>query len=338
MEFIEVGLYAIFARAWPERTLRFWTGRHPADRLDERSFWWGPRRLWAFRRTLAEQQHRILLCHAPDGNRPLSTGLAPLAFEVALRYARQPIVGLDFNDRIPLTRKGLRLLDRSLLYFKRELPVVRDRLLPPRATAQDRALLERNLWKLRPISIAIGRRRIVDAPDPLPPKRSDLFFAGSVANKNRIDGLPLLHKMRAMGVQVDLAEARLDRATYLRRCAEARLVWSPDGVGWDCFRHYEAGAMGSVPVMSRPWIEPYMPLIEGETGLYYDPAGEDLIRVVTAALRDPDRLVRMGEAARRHVLATHMHEQVVAYAAQEIGEAVRRASAEPGRAGLGASR
>ncbi len=329
MDFIEVGLYSIFARAWPERTLRFWTGRHSADRLGERRIWWGLRRLWEFRRTLDEQQHRILLWHAPDGKHLLSTGLAPLALDVALRYARQPIVGLDFNDRIPLTRKGLRLLDRSLLYFKRELPVVRNRLLPPRATAQDRALLERNLWKLRPISLAIGRWRIADAPDPLPPKRSDLFFAGSVANKNRIDGLPLLHKLRAMGVQVDLAESRLDRATYLRRCAEARLVWSPDGVGWDCFRHYEAGAMGSVPVMPHPWIEPCKPLIEGETGLYYDPAGEDLIRVVTTALRDPERLVRMGEAARRHVLARHLHEQVVGYAEQEIGEALWRSSALP---------
>jgi hypothetical protein len=328
MEFIELGLYTIFARVLPERTLRVWTGRHPADRLDEERTWWGPQRLLAFRRMLIEQNHRLLLCHAPDRDIPFGNGLAPLTFEIAMRYARPPIVGLDFNDRIFMTRRGLRLLDRSLIYFKRELPIDRSRMLPRRASARHRAILERNLHKLRPISIGLGAGRLADMPAPLPPKRSDIFFAGTVSNKNRIDGVPLLRKLQAMGVTVDLAETRLDRRAYLQRSAEARLVWSPDGVGWDCFRHYEAGAVGSVPVMPRPWIEPYKPILEGEMGLYYDPEGEDLIRVVTDALRNPERLSRMSEAARRHVLATHMHEQIIAYAIGEIDAAMRNVARE----------
>lgn len=320
MRFLEIGHYALFARVWPAETKHFWTGRHPSDRIGDASVWWGPGRLRELKSALCHGDWSVAFCHAPDRHLRIQTGLALFAFRLVARYARDPLVLLDLNDEIPVVRQGLRLLDRATLYFKRELPIDRNRLLPSGARPEDRALLERNLGKIRPISIALGPWRIAPAPDPLPAKRTDLFFAGTVRNPNRKTGIQALKRLSQRGVRIDLVEGRIDREEYLRRTAEARLVWSPDGVGWDCFRHYEAGAMGSVPVMPWPWIEPFHPFRDAETALYYDPDGDDLERVVTSALRDPDRLVRMGEAARRHVLAHHMHERVTSHILEEAAK------------------
>ena len=58
---------------------------------------------------------------------------------------------------------------------------------------------------------------------------------------------------------------------FYRRCAQAWIIWSPEGHGWDCFRHYEALACGSVPLINQPTIERYRPLLDGVHALYYDP-------------------------------------------------------------------
>ena len=56
--------------------------------------------------------------------------------------------------------------------------------------------------------------------------------------------------MRREGIDVDIGE-RMPIEQYMERCAKARLVWSPEGYGKECFRHYEAALCGSVPVISR---------------------------------------------------------------------------------------
>src|SRR5439155_445835 len=81
---------------------------------------------------------------------------------------------------------------------------------------------------------------------------------------------------------------------FLERCARAWLVWAPEGFGWDCFRSYEAAVCGSVPLMNRPTIERYQPLIEGVHALYYDVEPGELGRAVMAALADRDRLVAIA--------------------------------------------
>jgi glycosyltransferase involved in cell wall biosynthesis len=141
------------------------------------------------------------------------------------------------------------------------------------------------------------------------------IFSGKLHSATRRYGATLLSKLDAEGIRVDLSTVDIDRPEYLKRLADAHLAWSPEGLGWQTFRVFEAAAAGSVPIVNRGQIEMPDPLRNGEHCFYYDPQDNeqdnDLIRVIKQALSDKERLNRMGEAARAHVLRHHTHKTVV---------------------------
>lgn len=117
-------------------------------------------------------------------------------------------------------------------------------------------------------------------------------------------------RLRDAGSAVDFVDGRLPRPEYLARMARAHLAWSPEGAGWQCFRHLEAPVVGTVPVISRRRVEVPDPLRDGDHCFEYEPEGDDLVRVVQRALADRERLRAMARAAREHVLARHSHRAV----------------------------
>ncbi|MCW5980645.1 MAG: glycosyltransferase [Bryobacteraceae bacterium] len=112
---------------------------------------------------------------------------------------------------------------------------------------------------------------------------------------------------------------------YLERCARAWLTWSPEGYGWECFRHYEASLCRSVPILSQPGICRYQPLLDGRHAWYYRPEGESLREVVVKALADKAALESMARAACEHALRFHTQRRACDY----ILETVRGAGTEP---------
>ncbi len=225
-----------------------------------------------------------------------------------------PIAILDHEDLPIINRNNFFLLDCCRLYFKRELPPDRWRVflktghanLPTprfRELARNRARID----KLRPISLGLP----LSAPRPFPvlptEKTADIFFAGRIAGSSfiRQKALSELLALRERGFVVDIPERQLDQSEFYRRCAQARLTWSPEGLGWDCFRHYEAAMCGSVPLLNRPTIERYQPLQPGKHAVYYDVEDGELTAAAVKALADTSRLETMGGAARAHVLAHH---------------------------------
>ena len=155
----------------------------------------------------------------------------------------------------------------------------------------------------------------------------------------RETGRTELDALATGGVRLDLPAERLAPADFYRRCAASWLVWSPAGYGWDCFRHYEAAACGSVPVMPYPWIERQDPLVDGEHAILYDPRPGGLAAAVRAALTDCGRLARMAEAARLQAWAHHRPEAIAARVVREtLGEAGASALLVPVRTEAGASR
>lgn len=263
------------------------------------------------RRALRTHAFDVIVCHVPLHPLRLRDPVVP-AYEMVIRTRAAPLVALDLNDRIPLTRTALRLLDRCQVYFKRELPIHRATLLT-NPSARQKDVLARNLPKIKPVSLGLAPWRIADLPDPLPEKSTDVFYSGTFSPEIRARGAALLERLAQEGFRVDLSRERLGREEYLRRTAQAFLVWSPEGLGWQCFRHLEASAAASVPVMNEPTIEQIDPLRAGEHCLYYKPEGDDLLRVIRGALSDKERLRHMSQAARRHVLTHHMHADSVAY-------------------------
>jgi len=232
-----------------------------------------------------------------------------------------PLAVVDFDDPSLLFRHQELLLRHATLYFKRELPVDRWRLftgrvvngIPSPRYRSDRhrqALLDR----LRPLPLGLTRSdAFATVPAPRE-KKVDIFYRGAVAGRSshRAQGLAELKALAAEGITLDIEGEAMSFDAFMARMAEARLVWSPEGLGWDCFRHYEAAAAWSVPLINTPPIERHAPLEDGKHCFFYDVSGGMAPRI-RDALSDPARLERMAAAARAHVLANGTPEAICRY-------------------------
>jgi len=338
---VEIGDKPFIATAFPAHTRYFSTFAPDAAPPGVRVL----KSLGALWTALGDPQTRLIVCHptfdAPwsprflsrnlvsrrmlQGRSPLLRGWGPQL----LRWrGRAPIVVLDHEDLPVINRNNLFLLDRADLYFKRELPADHWRVflktahpnLPtPRFRTRPRNVAR--IAKLRPLSIGLP----LDAPELLnfPPleKRSDVFFAARVEGSSslRAPGLAELRALQAAGVAVDIPNGPIPREEFYRRCAAAWLVWSPEGFGWDCFRHYEALACGSVPVINQPSIERHAPLIGRRHALYYDVEPQGLTRAITEALKDRPALARIAAEGRAHVLGHHTPAAIARYVLESAG-------------------
>lgn len=331
---VEIGTFVLISRVLPEKCVWYWMGRRnpgPVAACQRRLTW---ANLFDLRRRLNESSTRFAFAHVPARPRmAFARGIfrmvrgdfGELAFREVLRAKQCPLVGLDFNDNTRLSGTALKILDRCLCYFKRELPADIQRLLPRNASSAQRLSLERNARKLMPVSLGLCASRQINLPQPGNEKKHDVFFSGDLGSDVRRGEIRLLEQLKAVGIRVFRPEARLTQQEFLKCCSESYLVWSPEGAGWDCFRHYESAAAGSVPVMNTPFITPYQPLLHNQHALYYlsefgiksPPAPEfrtvteGFVPTVVRALEDRPRLERMGMAAREFALSHHTHEAIV---------------------------
>jgi Glycosyl transferases group 1 len=252
-----------------------------------------------------------------------------------------PLAVLDLDDPIAIERCNLFLLDKAIIYFKRELPAdhwqvftrtLHWRLPTPRFRASERN--RERIAKLRPISLGLPAgiaRRLGQSPPPTCEKTIDVFFAGRIRNSSTVRqrGLKELLALREEEYVIDVGESALSVDEYLARCARAHLVWSPEGFGWQCFRTYEAALCGTAVLCSRQSIERYRPLIDGVHAIYYDVEPGELTCTVRAALADRDRLRAIGAAARKHVQTYHTPAAIACHVVEAAIEAAGWRAARP---------
>jgi hypothetical protein len=325
---VEIGPAPYVALAYPDETLFFATDKSAAPPPGVRTL----PSLAALSSALGSAELKLVVCRpnfsTPWGprhlgrqlfSRRLTQGRASLLSALGPELLRgrisAPVVVLDHEDLPVINRDNLFLLDRCALWFKRELPADRWRVFLKTAhrnlpTPRFREDCRRVAWveKLRPISIGLPTEGAALLPIPPAEKRFDVFFAGRVTGSStlRPRGLAELRALAGAGhISLDIPAAPLPRPDFYRRCAAARLVWSPEGLGWDCFRHYEAAACGSVPLINHPPLERHAPLLAGEHALYYDAEPGGLTRAVVTALADGDALGRIAAAGQTHVMAHH---------------------------------
>jgi hypothetical protein len=258
-----------------------------------------------------------------------------LAFCLSRRSRQAKLVIVDYDDELTIDRRDLRLLEQCHLYFKRELGQnVWTNLLRAQPWLGEYQAMIRNphfrklVGKFRPLSLGISEDQLTEIQLAAPrvgestAKRFDIFFAGTTENSTvREVGLPWLHKLKEEGYAVYLPEERLPRQKFIEALAASWLAWSPEGSGWDCYRHYEVCLAGSVPVINFPSIRRHAPLRDGIHCFYYAVEGDDLLQKVKAALSDKPRLTAMAQAARQLALEHHTCERLGAYILTECQKA-----------------
>jgi len=238
---------------------------------------------------------------------------------------RVPLAGIDMSDSMVVDNRRFGVLERCVCFFKRELPQnPSNSFLYATAKTENSfnvtniEFFRNSIPKLRPISLGVDTEIAGRLAKLQLEKRMDVFYAGLLENRlNRQAGLKQLEQLKAEGYAVDVTTERLPQEEFFRRCAQALLVWSPEGNGWDCFRHYEAALTGSVPLMQSPTIRRHAPLRDNVHAIYYFIEEEDLAIRVRQALQNRPRLVEMGQAARQHALAWHTHEALGRYVIEE---------------------
>lgn len=256
----------------------------------------------------------------------LSLSLLPL-----LRGAsKTPLLVYNRKDSPVMPRQNFPLLHMCDRYFIRELPQNNWNVFLMSTAKNEEVvnmirqpLLSENIHKFRPLPLGY-----LDTLErhftPNPTKTTDIFYAGkSHTTTVRARGLLALQKMKQLGFRVDLPENPLPKDEFLQRCAQSHLVWSPEGLGWDCNRHYESLLVGSVPLINYPTIERYKPLVHGEHCLFYGVEGDYLIETARAALADAKKLRQIATQGRDYVLTWHRHDKLVQYMIEETLSAKR---------------
>lgn len=330
---LEIGETGLFHWAMPDRTDAYYVS-YRADLRQRRPFL-GLRSVMAIRRAMLSGQYRLIVVHPPfyAGWQPRSFLAAlkftlfrgdvrslwgaltsPLFFELLRFIALKPLIAIDRSDSFGIPNHHFAWIDKADAYYKRELPVDHwqafygsgHRRLPGASFRRKPRWLKR-LAKLKPIGLGLNRQQTEAANGAFgAEKTSDVFFAGGIDGNSHVRSrMPaLIEALRAAGVTVDVPEGRLPLDAFMARCAKAWITLSPEGLGWDCYRHMEAAIAGSVPLVNAPTIDRYRPLeVDRHCLVYYPDEEARAVESVVAALADKERLHAMALAARAHALS-----------------------------------
>ncbi len=324
LRILEIGASKLFILAVPEQTEFYWTGTKPRGEA-KRAF--GPFRMIRSLIRLRRREFDLLVAHAtqyaPWHPRSILTALrdwnilSPLgllaifAWRFIHLFHNVPIAVVDLGDSCHVGRHNFFLLDSCKAFFKRELPS--DHWLAfckpgypnfPGRRWRSKERNRRRVGKLKPISLGP-----VSFPENVlsPVKKVDIFFAGDAAFSStaRVSGLNELQALAEEGYIVDIPAEPLTHQEFLQRMSAAWLAWSPGGLGWDCYRHYEAPLAGSLPLMNYPAIMRHRPLRDGEHCVLYGVERGGLVQAARSALADKPRLCEMAKSAAEHVREHH---------------------------------
>jgi len=168
-------------------------------------------------------------------------------------------------------------------------------------------------FKFLPYWIAIENYQGHGRPD----KEIDVFFAGAVNSEQRRVAIDRVRRLESEGFRIKIVEGHLPFAEYLSLMSRSWLTLSPQGYGYNGFRHYESMLVGSVPVINLPDPPIVHDFRHGRNCFLYSPAGEDLTQVIKDALSDKSRLLRLAAGLPEFVVGQHSMRAVGSYLLRE---------------------
>lgn len=170
-----------------------------------------------------------------------------------------PVVVVDMDDWICLPPAGQHFLKHCTYYYKRELPFNRFFLYYQQRPAP---------WRKRRKEISLFVKKARNMPLGIEDKKYyylkgkrvemqdiDIFYCSGATSTLRLKAKKELKKMASDSSWNIVIADSLPFEEYCKIMARSKITVSISGGGWDCFRHYEAIALGSIPFMDTPIID-----------------------------------------------------------------------------------
>lgn len=291
---------------------------------------------WAHVRILADFANRA--CH-----RQFRLAREHLAYAYAMPFslpelrAWAPVVGIENRDAVCLSFRNRKIFEHSALYFKRELPY--DRLFmyyPKRPEPWDawRKKLLREFDKVRAMPLGMEDDLYADLKSRRRATQDiDVFVSGKITNTMREEAA---RRVQAMGDRMGRNVVLSPSVPFDRYCelvARSKVTISVAGYRWECFRHYEAIALGSIPLMNRPTVD-----AAAWRGLpaevFFENTFEDFDARIEALLADAKLRATCLQALETRVETRMLHSRVIEYILQNAWPLIRNPGAgRPAAAG-----
>jgi len=185
----------------------------------------------------------------------------PLSIAEICRAA--PVIVVDLIDPPYLRPTDIDILKDCLLYFKREIPYNRFVLYHALFQfnylrgAQKDETLSALLHKVHGIPLGIPDDKFYELTTLRVDKQDiDVFWGGRISNTMRTTAMRLLNELSERKTwNIVVAKESLPFQEYCQTIARSKVSVSVEGGGWDCDRHYEAVALGSLPLINKPTVD-----------------------------------------------------------------------------------
>ena len=227
---------------------------------------------------------------------------------------RVPLAVLDIEDPPFIPSWDFPLLKACTLFFKINLYHLPLNSISPLATIFGHRRIFPYVTKLRPMSVGIDRQNIPEKVRPMRERDIDILCTGTI---RRPPGRGLktdpLDPYNRNVVRQDIYERCLKLGSrfhvhhvenltswdnYQDLLQRSKLVVCTESVGCETSRLYDTSAHAAVPLINWPYTQNYKMFQPDVHAIYFSLIGDDFERVVAEALRQPEKLERMGQAAR----------------------------------------
>ncbi|MHA1370873.1 MAG: hypothetical protein ACTSRA_14320, partial [Promethearchaeota archaeon] len=170
-----------------------------------------------------------------------------------------PVVGIEIRDASCLMFRNRMILEKSSVYFKRELPFDRffmyypDRLQPWKTKRKE---LFPYFEKIYGIPLGIEDDKYFELKKMRKnTKEIDILYIVTITNTLRNSALAYLEKLAKNTKYKIVLKESVPFDEYCDLISKSKITISIAGSRWECFRHYEAIALGSIPMINRPTID-----------------------------------------------------------------------------------
>jgi hypothetical protein len=231
-----------------------------------------------------------------------------------------PVSAIDIGDWICLTKASQNILKDISFYFKRELPYNRYQLyIPerPEPWAYWKYNMIHQVKKVYNVPLGVEDNKYYDLRKlRCKHKTIDVFYCCNNSSTLRIKVEEFLKKMSCDKKWNIVIDKSLPFEEYCQKMARSKITVSVSGGGWDCYRHYESVALGSLPIMDRPevdmiWWQPFADNIFFEKTLVN--LGEKIEKLLTDDKLRSLYFEKLEKYIENHMLHSKIIEFIIGY-------------------------